>query len=139
MKIWKRSELDRAYAFACDLLEKGPIDWSCEKWKDARSLPQNRLLFGVVYPPIAEAMGYEIDGDNGIHAFMCGTMWGWVDKPVPKTPRNPEGVASFPRRTTTRDENGKYKPIKKDEMTKFIAMVDRIAAKAGVFIPREAA
>jgi hypothetical protein len=83
-------------------------------------------------------MGYEVDGDNGIHAFMCGTHFGWVDRVVPKTPRNPEGVASFPRRTTTRDEHGKRNVLKKDEFSKFIDMVERIAAKAGVFIPLQA-
>jgi hypothetical protein len=139
MKITRRSELDRAYTFACGLLHKGPVNWSCEAWKESRSNEQNNLLFGVIYPPIAEAMGYEVDGDNGIHAFMCGTHFGWVDRPVPKTPRNPEGVASFPRRTTTRDENGKRNVLSKEDFTKFIETVERIAAKAGVFIPMERA
>lgn len=139
MKFSTRQQLDRAYAFACSLLERGPIDWSCEPWKETRTLGQNSLLFGVIYPPIAEATGYEVDGDNGLHAFMCGTHFGWVDKKVPKTPANPQGVASYPRRTTTRDENGKYRPLKKAEFSKFIDTVERLAAKAGVFVQREAA
>ncbi len=116
-----------------------PLDVTCSAWKQTRSNEQNALLFGVIYPPIADAMGYEVGGDNGIHAFMCGTHFGWVDRSVPKTPRNPDGVASFPRRTTTRDEHGKRNVLKKDEFSKFIDTVERIAAKAGVFIPLQEA
>lgn len=136
-KLATKTELERAIAFM--QAQALPIDWSCAPWKATRSNEQNALLFGVLYPPIAEAMGYPVDGDNGIHAFMCGTFFGWVDRTVPKTPRNPEGVASFPRRTTTRDENGKRNVLKKDEFAKFLATVERIAAQAGVFIPMEAA
>jgi hypothetical protein len=141
MKITRRSELDRAYTFACGLLHKGPVDWACEPWKATRSNEQNALLFGVVYPPIAEAMGYEVDGDNGIHAFFCGTHFGWVDVAVPKTPRNPEGIASEPRRSTTREgwNSGKRNVISKEEFGKFLDTVERIAAKAGVFVPLERA
>lgn len=137
MKLGNETERDRYLAFL--VAQPLPLEVSCSPWKKTRSNEQNSLLFGVVYPPIAEAMGYEVDGDNGIHAFMCGTFFGWVDKPVPKTPRNPEGVASFPRRTTTRDENGKRNVIKADEFSKFLAMVERIAASAGVFVPLERA
>jgi hypothetical protein len=137
MKIGNESDRTRWLAFV--QAQALPLDVSCAPWKASRSNEQNALLFGVLYPPIADAMGYEVDGDNGIHAFMCGTHFGWIDRPVPKTPRNPEGVASFPRRTTTRDENGKRNVIKKDEFAKFLAMVERIAAKAGVFVPTERA
>lgn len=137
MKLSTESERARWLAFVLE--QPLPLEVSCGPWKRTRSNEQNSLLFGVIYPPIAEAMGYEVDGDNGIHAFMCGTYFGWVDRPVPKTPRNPEGVASFPRRTTTRDENGKRNVLKADEFSKFLDMVERIAAKAGVFVPMERA
>jgi hypothetical protein len=71
---------------------------------------------------------------------MCGRFWGWKDIKVPKTPRNPEGLASVPVRSTTRDEDGKRNVIDKETFAKFVDMVDRVAAQAGVFIPmREAA
>lgn len=134
-----RTETDRVRWIAFVQAQQLPLDVDCKAWKKSRSNEQNSLLFGVMYPPIAEAMGYEVDGDNGIHAFMCGSFFGWVDRKVPKTPSNPEGVASFPRRSTTRNEDGKLEILSPEEFSKFIAMVDRIAAKAGVFLPMEQA
>ena len=136
MKIATRQQLDRAYAFACGLLDKGAVDWSCQPWKATRSNEQNALLFGIVYPPIAEAMGYEVEA---IHEYMLGRHFGWVDHKVPKTPRNPEGIESRPFRTTTRDENGKRKVLNKVEFSRFLDTVERIAAQAGVFVPLERA
>lgn len=133
MKIASPAALHRYFDFL--RAQQLPLDVSSKPWKPTRSNEQNNYLFGICYPPIAEAMGYEVDGDNGIHSFMCGTHFGWVDRPVPKTPRNPDGIASFPRRTTTRDENGQRDVLKKPEFSKFIETVHRIAAKAGVFIP----
>lgn len=133
MKLSTEAERTRWLAFVAD--QPLPLEVECKAWKKSRSNEQNSLLFGVVYPPIAEAMGYEVDGDNGIHAFMCGTHFGWVDRKVPKTPNNPNGVASFPRRTTTRNEEGKRDVLKTGEFSKFLDTVDRIAAKAGIFVP----
>lgn len=36
-----------------------PLAVDCKPWKQTRSSEQNAYLFGVVYPPIADAMGYE--------------------------------------------------------------------------------
>jgi hypothetical protein len=108
-----------------------PVNVTCEKWKNTRSSAQNRYLFGVAYPPIAEATGYEVDD---IHEYCLGRHFGWVDKPVPKTPRNPEGFESKPYRTTTTDENGKRNLLSKGEFAKFVGTVERVAAQAGAFI-----
>ena len=134
MKITSEAELERFIAYMRQ--QQPPLDVSCAPWKATRSNEQNALLFGVVYPPIAEAMGYEVEA---IHEYMLGVHFGWVDHKVPKTPRNPEGIESRPFRTTTRDENGKRNVLKSDEFSKFIETVERIAAKAGVFIPLERA
>lgn len=134
-----RNDTDRSRWIAFLQQQPMPLNVDCNPWKPSRSNEQNALLFGVIYPPIAQAMGYPVDGDNGIHAFMCGTHFGWVDRPVPKTPRNPEGVASFPFRSTTRNEHGKRSVLSKAEFSDFIATVERIAAQAGVFIPMEQA
>jgi hypothetical protein len=134
MKLSTASDLSRWLAFI--QAQPLPLDVSCAPWKDSRSNEQNALLFGVMYPPIAAAMGYDVDD---IHTFMCGTHFGWVDRKVPKTPRNPGGIESQPFRTTTRNEHGKRDVLKKKPFSEFIETVERIAAKAGVFIPLEAA
>lgn len=118
----------------CQVAQKQPfpLDVSAKPWKPSRSSEQNAYLFGVCYPPLAEAKGYTVDD---IHEWMCGTHFGWVDRTCPKTPRNPEGIESVPFRTTTRDENGKRSVLNKTEFSRFVATVQRIAAMAGVFIP----
>ena len=126
------TESDRARYCAFVQAQPLPLDVRCDPWKDSRSNEQNALLFGVCYPPIADAMGYTVDD---IHAYMCGTHFGWVDRKVPKTPRNPEGIESQPFRSTTRNEHGKRDVLKKKPFSEFIETVDRIAVKAGVLIP----
>ena len=108
-----------------------PLEVSSKPWKKTRSNEQNALLFGVVYPPIAEAMGYTVED---IHEYMLGRHFGWVDAKVPKTPRNPEGLESRPFRTTTRDENGKRNVLSTVEFSRFLDTVERVAAQAGVFV-----
>jgi hypothetical protein len=109
-----------------------PLDVTAKPYKATRSGEQNNYLFGVCYPPIAEAMGYDVES---IHEYMCGRHFGWKDSRVPKTPQNPNGLASVPIRSTTRDADGKRDVLKKPEFSKFVDTVQRIAAQAGVFIP----
>ena len=140
MKITSEAELERFIAYMRQ--QQPPLDVSCAPWRATRSNEQNALLFGVVYPPIAAHTGYEVGGDGeggGIHEWMCGTFFGWVDKKVPKTPNNPRGIESVPFRTTTRNEHGKRDVLKKDKFDEFLKHVERMAAKAGVFIPLERA
>lgn len=129
MKIATEAERTRWVAFVQS--QPLPLEVSSKPWKKTRSNEQNALLFGVVYPPIAEAMGYEVED---IHEYMLGRHFGWVDAKVPKTPRNPEGLESRPFRTTTRDENGKRNVLSTVEFSKFLDTVERVAAQAGVFV-----
>lgn len=130
MKITTAQQRARFVEFVMDATL--PLDCECRPWKDPRSTAQNNYLFGVCYPPISQAMGYAVDD---VHEYACGRHFGWVDKPCPKTPRNPEGLESVPFRTTTRDENGKRDVLKKAPFSAFVDTVHRIAAQAGVFIP----
>src|SRR3546814_1738530 len=109
------TEQQRARWLAFVQAQALPLDVECKPWKPTRSNEQNALLFGVVYPPIAEAMGYEVEA---IHEYMLGRHFGWVDVKVPKTPRNPEGIESRPFRTTTRDEHGTRNVLKADEFSR---------------------
>lgn len=132
-KIATQQQLERFIAFLLE--QKLPLSVECKPWKRTRTNDQNAMLWAM-YAPLAEHMGYDAED---IHEWMCGRMWGWKDVKVPKTPRNPEGLASVPVRTTTRDENGKRSVLTTSEFSKFVDMVDRIAAQAGVFIPVERA
>lgn len=134
------AEFDRWCAFARQ--QPFPQEITAKPLKQTRSSQQNSLLFGTMYPPISDHTGYEVGGDGeggGIHEWMCGTFFGWVDKRVPKTPANPAGIESVPFRTTTRNEHGKRDVLDKAEFSKFVKHVERMAAKAGVFIPRQEA
>lgn len=133
-KLATASERDRWVKFL--LAQPLPIEVDYQPYKRTRTNEQNALLFGVVYPPIAAAMGYEV---ADVHEYMLGRHFGWVDRKVPKTPRNPEGFESVPFRTTTRDEHGKRNVLTTAEFSRFVETVDRIAAQAGVFVPLERA
>lgn len=109
-----------------------PQDVTTTPWKPTRSNEQNAYLHGVCYPPLVERTGYT---PEEIHEYALGKHFGWVDKKCPRTPRNPQGVESVPRRTTTRDEAGKRNVLTKAEFSAFVDTVQRIAAEAGVFIP----
>ena len=129
MKIATPAEMARWLAFVSQ--QPLPLDVSVKPWKKTRSNEQNALLWAM-YAPIADHMGYDAEA---VHEWMCGRMWGWRDVKVPKTPNNPNGLASVPVRTTTRDADGKRDVIDKATFSKFVDMVDRIAAQAGVFVP----
>lgn len=131
VKVNGQAEFARLQAFA-EASYGYPLSVEVSAWKSSRSSEQNNYLFGVCYPMLADAKGYDV---ADIHEWMCGQHFGWVDKTVPKTEWNPEGVAKVPRRTTTRDENGKRDVLKAGPFSDFVAMVQRVGAQAGVFIP----
>lgn len=132
-KLSTKADVGRWVAFV--EAQQLPLDVECKPWRKSRSSEQNALLWAM-YAPIAQHMGYD---SEDVHEWMCGRMWGWKDVKVPKTPRNPEGLASVPVRTTTRNEDGRRNVIDKAEFAKFVDMVERISVQAGVFIPREVA
>lgn len=138
MKIATKPVLERWIEFLRE--QPLPLDVECKRWHKTRTNEQNNLLFGVLYPPIAEAMGYEV---ADVHEYCCGRFFGWQDVRVPKTPRNPEGLASEPIRSTTRTgwERGKRDVLDVKRFGEFLDLVGRVASQAGVFIPdqREAA
>ena len=100
--------------------------------KRERSHPQCRYLNGVAYKLLSDATGYERDE---ISEFCCGMYFGWIEKKCPKTPANPKGIKSVPRRTTTTDENGERDVLSKTDFADYVARVQRFGAKHGVLIP----
>lgn len=106
---------------------------TAEPVKPARSHPQNAYLWAVPYKLISEATGYEVEE---VHEYMLGRHFGWKDKKVPKTPRNPSGVESVPVRTTTTDEHGKRSVLSVDAFSEYVAFIQRFGAmKLGLVIP----
>ena len=133
MKLATEAERSRWLAFVAS--QPLPLSVECKPWRKSRSNDQNALLWAM-YEPLAEHMGYD---SEDIHEWMCGRFWGWKDIKVPKTPRNPEGLASVPVRTTTRNADGKRDVIDAKTFGLFVGMVDRIAAQAGIYIPMDRA
>lgn len=106
---------------------------TAEPVKSARSHSQNAYLWAVPYKLISEATGYEVEE---VHEYMLGRFFGWKDKKVPKTPRNPEGVESVPVRTTTTDEHGKRSVLSVEVFSDYVAFIQRFGAvKLGLVIP----
>lgn len=106
---------------------------TAEPVKAQRSHSYNAYLWAVPYKLISEATGYE---SEEVHEYMLGRFFGWKDKKVPKTPRNPEGVESIPVRTTTTDEHGKRSVLSFDAFSEYVAFIQRFGAtKLGLVIP----
>jgi hypothetical protein len=106
---------------------------SIEQVKSSRSTEANAYYWGVVVSAISERTGYE---PEEVHEYICGSHWGWKDKRVPKTPRNPLGVESVPLRTTTTNEHGKRAVLGKMAFWEFVEFARRFAAeKLGLVVP----
>jgi hypothetical protein len=106
---------------------------TAEPVKAQRSHSQNAYLWAVPYKLISEVTGYEVEE---VHEYMLGRFFGWKDKKVPKTPRNPSGVESVPVRTTTTDEHGKRSVLSVDAFSEYVAFIQRFGAmKLGLVIP----
>ena len=133
MKLATETERSRWIAFV--QAQPLPLSVECRPWRKSRSNDQNALLWAM-YAPIAEHMGYDAED---VHEWMCGRFWGWKDVRVPRSPRNPEGLASVPIRSTTRNADGKRDVIDAKTFGLFVDMVDRIAAQAGIYIPMDRA
>jgi hypothetical protein len=104
-----------------------------EQVKSKRGTDANAYYWGVVVELMAQATGYE---PEEIHEYLCGTRWGWKDKRVPKTPRNPAGLESIPVRTTTTNANGKRSVLAIMEFYEFVEFARRFAeAKLNITTP----
>ena len=135
--ILPRGSRKRVMPRAIALLESldGETAWkmTLEPAKRERSDSQNAYLWAVPNKMISDLTGYEA---KEVHEYLCGQYFGWKDKRVPKTPRNPKGVESVPRRTTTRNEEGKRDVLKTKDFCDYVDFVQRFAAKKlGLNIP----
>lgn len=91
-----------------------------------RSLDQNSALWGVAYPPLCAATGYDPDE---LHDAFCRKFFGSVDVFVMGE------KVSRPRRTTTTNEAGEREVIDRATFARFYDMVQRVGAEIGVDVP----
>jgi hypothetical protein len=129
----RKRALPKAVAVLESLDEESAWRVTIEPARATRSHAQNNYLWAVANKMISDATGYE---PEEVHEYLCGQHFGWKDKRVPKTPRNPDGVESVPRRTTTRNEQGKRNVLTTTEFAAYVDFVQRFAAKKlSLFIP----
>jgi hypothetical protein len=91
-----------------------------------RNDPQNHALFGVAYKALEEQTGNDRED---LHTYFCGEHFGWVETTVMGRKK------VKPRRTTTRDENGKRDVMKMADFAKFYEFVQRRSAQVGYMVP----
>jgi hypothetical protein len=95
------------------------------EFRKARTDPQNHALFGLAYPTLSEATGFTKDE---LHEAFCRRFFGTVEREVMGK------VIERPYRTTTTGPDGRRDVISWDQFSEFYAMVEQVAAEAGVFI-----
>jgi len=95
-----------------------------------KTLKQGGAMFGLAYEIIMEYSGLQGSKDKeDLHEYWCGQFFGWVDKEI-------MGRTKWtPRRTTTKDENGKADPISTVQMAEMYDFIQRECAELGLIIP----
>lgn len=92
-----------------------------------RTDPQNRYLWGVCYATLAKATGHR---PEDWHEYFCGEFFGWRERQLPG-----DRVERIPRRSTTRDEDGRRAVMSAADFAEFVEMILATAAQNGLFIP----
>lgn len=116
-----------AVRFFHSLPEGKAFEVTVEQVKRKRSDPQNNALWGVAYKTLHEETGNDMDD---LHLYFCGEFFGWVERDVMGQTRK------VPRRTTTRNEEGKRDVLPWDEFADFYGFIQqRSAETVGVFVP----
>lgn len=122
----RQQVLANAHAF----LDRLPANksWRVEvkEARKERSGDQNAALWGVAYPALTVATGYDPDE---LHDAFCRKFFGEVERQVMGQ------TVSRPRRTTTTNEAGERDVIDGPTFARFYDMVQRIGAEAGVDVP----
>lgn len=91
-----------------------------------RSDVQNRALWGCAYKALQTQTGNERED---LHEYFCGEFFGWTVKRVMNQPKR------SPRRTTTKNEEGKRDVIDTMTMADFYAFIQRRSAENGFDVP----
>lgn len=112
--------------FLKNLAQDEEWEVTVKRFKRSRSDSQNNALWGVAY----EALKRETGNDpEDLHTYFCGEYFGWEVEQVMGHKR------MKPKRTTTRNEEGKREVLPWDKFCEFYAYIQRRAAEVGVFVP----
>ena len=121
------SALTRCLKFIAQLDHTKAHVLRVDRWHRERSDLQNRALWGVAYKTLSNATGND---PEDLHIYFCGEFFGWQEYDVMGQPRK------RPRRTTTRDENGKRDVIDTATLSAFYGFIQqRSAETVGVYVP----
>lgn len=126
-KLATERDRERWVAFLC--AQTLPLEVSQEPWKPVRRSEANAYLWGVVYKALVEAVGFT---DIEWHDFYCQQYWGAVEYV-----KIDGSIDLRPKRSTTKDENGKRNVLKGDAFNEFLMFVESDCAKRGVFIAED--
>ena len=119
--------LKNAISFLNRLDLSKPWKVTVDAHKKSRTRKQDRALWGVAYPAIADHFGYSGDEQmKRLHWNFCGDCFGWVDGPL---------GFKVPRHTTSTDENGEKKSCSAELMAKLYDHIQRTAAEYGCDVP----
>ena len=91
-----------------------------------RSDLQNRALWGCAYKALQRQTGNDVED---LHTFFCGAFWGWKTETIMGEKRRK------PRRTTTKNEEGKRDVVGTMVMAEFYEFIQRRAAENGYDVP----
>ena len=117
----------RAQRFILDMCPGQELEVIVRKRKRERTHPQLRYLHGVAYKLLSEHTGYERED---CAEYLLGSFFGWTERKLPGN-----RVAKVPRRTTTKNEDGKRDVIGRVEFSEYVAFIQRVGARAGCYIP----
>jgi hypothetical protein len=118
--------LENLHRFLDALPDNKAWDIRIKLYRRSRSDNQNAALWRVAYPPLCEHTGYLAEE---LHEAMCIGFFGGVEYEVMGVPK------IRPRRTTTKDEDGKRDVLDTKAFSEFFAYVQQRGAECGVFIP----
>lgn len=119
--------LARIVAYLSALPKDIVIKVTVAEAKKERSDLQNRALWGCAYKTLRDATGND---PEDLHTYFCGEYFGWTVYEVMGEKRK------RPRRTTTKNEDGKRDVINTLHLSDFYAFIQqRSAETVGVFVP----
>lgn len=110
------------------MMQSLPLEATCQPWKPSRRTEANNYLWSI-YAQLVEVAGFD---SETWHTHFCGERFGWREVDLPSG-----HIEYFPKRTTTKDEEGKRNVLKGDAFNEFLMFVEADCAKRGVFIQRE--